>query len=288
MRGVAMGMADIVPGVSGGTIALVLGIYERLIAAVRDGAAFLSHGVRLDLRGAWRRFLAIEWGLVLPVLLGIGVAIVTMATLIEGLLEERPILMSAIFGGLILGSIGVVERDVERWDLVRVGVALATATAAFALLGLRGPPATDPPLLAAFGAGLIGICGMILPGVSGAFILLILGMYEAALAAISARDVFFIGAFGIGAVIGLASFGTLLKWLLDRYHATVLAALIGLMAGSLRVLWPWPGEEFADPGFGSPVLRDVPMVLAAAAVAAGLVYVLGLLGRPDGALREGH
>lgn len=280
LRGFAMGSADLVPGVSGGTIALVLGIYERLVGAAREGARMLGAALRLDLDAAAEHLRAIEWRLVLPVLVGIGTAIVVLATVLTGLLEEHPVQMSAVFFGLILGSIGVTVRDVEHRDSTRFAVGLTVAVATFLLLGLRGSPLTDPALPVVFGSAFVAICGMILPGVSGAFILLMIGMYEAALAAISDRDLIFVAVFALGALGGLASFASLLKWLLERYHATVMAVLIGLMAGSLRVLWMWPGEEVGDPRLGAPVAEDVPFVVVTIAIATAVVYALGILGRP--------
>lgn len=280
LRGLAMGAADVVPGVSGGTIALVLGIYERLIGAVRDGAATLGTLLRADPWGAWRRFAAIEWRLVVPVLVGIAVAVLTLASVLTGLMADHPVELSAVFFGLIVGSIAVTVRDVRRWDRPRVTVGAATAVVVFALLGLRGAPTADPGLLVVFGAGAVAICGMILPGVSGAFILLMMGMYETTLSALGDLDLLYVAVFGAGAVTGLALFGAGLKWLLERHHDTVMAALIGLMAGSLRVLWPWPGAEVGDPRLATPVVDDLPLTVVGAVLAAVAVYVLGSLGRP--------
>jgi putative membrane protein len=282
LRGYAMGAADVVPGVSGGTIALVLGIYEPLVGAVRDGAAVLAALLRLDPRRAWERFVGIAWGLVLPVLAGIALALLTLAAVLSRLLDSQPVLMSATVFGLIVGSIAVVAPDVERRDTTRVLAAVATALVVFVLLGLHGAPIGDPALPYVLLSGAIAICGMILPGVSGAFILLMLGMYEPALRAIHERDAVFVGVFGVGAIAGLATFGAFLKWLLERYHDTVLAVLVGLMAGSLRVLWPWPGEFVGDPRLGAPVAADLPAVVPAALGGAVAVFVLGRLGRPSG------
>jgi putative membrane protein len=276
-----MGCADLVPGVSGGTIALVLGIYERLVGAAREGARAIAALLRLDPAETMIRLRAIEWRLVVPVLVGILGAIVVLAGVLTRLLDDHPRLMSAVFFGLILGSIAVTLRDVERRDAIRLVAGGLTAAATFLLLGLRGPPLSDPALPVVFGSAFIAICGMILPGVSGAFILLMVGMYEAALAAISGRDLVFIVVFGSGAVAGLASFASLLKWLLERFHDTVMAVLIGLMAGSLRVLWMWPGTEVGDPQLGAPVREQVPTALAAVLVSSAVVYVLGVIGRPS-------
>ncbi len=239
-RGFLMGSADVVPGVSGGTVALVLGIYERLVTNIRAGAAVLGAAVQGRFSEAWRRFRAVEWDFILPLLAGIGTALVVLAALLEGLLEDHPIGTAAVFFGLVAGSIPVAWAAVGRWDPARAVIFAATAAATFGLLGLRSEEVADPALVAFFLAGAVAVVAMILPGISGSFILLMLGMYEGVLAAVNDRDVAIIGAVLVGAVVGLASFATLLDRLLRGHHDTVMAALVGLMAGSLRVLWPWP------------------------------------------------
>jgi putative membrane protein len=280
VRGFLMGSADVVPGVSGGTVALVLGIYERLVATIHAGSAALG----LALRGRWadarRRLGDVEWGLLLPLLAGIGIAVLSLASLIDRLLEEQPQNTAAAFFGLVLGSIVIAWRLVRRWDSVRVGTGLAVAIIAFVVLGLRGEPVADPSLVLFLGAGAIAIVAMILPGISGSFILLMLGMYQAVLDAVNDRDLAIVGVFLVGAVVGLAVFSTLLNHLLRSHHDTVMAALIGLMLGSLRVLWPWPdGADTA--ALSSPVDPLVPALLALAGLVAVLVigWLAGRTGR---------
>ena len=271
LRGFLMGSADVVPGVSGGTVALVLGIYERLVAAIHAGSAALGYAVRGRFADMRRRLGDVEWGLLLPLLAGIGLAVITLASLIDRLLEEQPQNTAAAFFGLVLGSIVIAWRLVRHWDSVRIGTGAAVAIVAFVVLGLRGEALTDPSLVLFLGAGAIAIVAMILPGISGSFILLMLGMYQAILDAVNDRDLAVIGVFLIGAVVGLASFSTLLNHLLRTHHDTVMAALIGLMLGSLRVLWPWPdGADTA--ALSGPVDPLVPALLAAA----GLVVVLAI------------
>lgn len=235
-----MGAADIVPGVSGGTVALVLGIYERLIGAVRDGAGVLGTALKGDLSGAVDRFKKIDWLFLLPLLAGILTAVVALASLIQRQLEENAEPMAGLFFGLVLASIVVAWRLLLNQHAAHTGVILAVGLLLFWLLGYQSGPVTNPSLLAFFGAGAVAICAMILPGISGSFILLMLGMYSAVIGTIDDRAIDKAGVFAVGAVIGLALFSTVLSKALDTAHDWVMAALIGLMFGSLRVLWPWP------------------------------------------------
>ena len=277
LRGFLMGSADVVPGVSGGTIALVLGIYERLVHAIRTGASALGSLVRGRFGEALQRARTVEWNFLVPLLAGIGLAIVSLAALIEHFLKEEPTNTAAVFFGLVAGSILVAWRLVGRWDNRRMGTAVAVAVIAFAVLGLRSEEIIDPSTALFFVAGAIAIIAMILPGISGSFILLMLGMYEAVLAAVNDRDLLVVGVFMVGAVIGLAAFSTVLDRMLRDHHDTVMAGLIGLMAGSLRVLWPWPdGTDTSN--LASPSEPLVPVVLAVVGFA--VVMVIARLGKP--------
>ncbi|MDD9206212.1 DUF368 domain-containing protein [Georgenia sp. 10Sc9-8] len=279
LRGFLMGSADIVPGVSGGTVALVLGIYGRLVAAIRSVVAAMASLARADLPEAGRRLRAVPWVWLLALLGGVGAAILLLAALLERLLEQHPEPMAGLFFGLIVGAVVISWRLVRRvtWSsLVLTGL---VAAAFFLLLGLQesthaeGTELATRPWWAFFLAGAVAICAMILPGISGSFILLMLGMYTEVLGAVDDRNLPVLLAFLAGAAVGLASFSTLLSWLLEHYHDTVLAVLIGLMLGSLRILWPWPdGLESTTLGLpdGGPVL--LPLALAAV----GLLAVLGV------------
>lgn len=283
VRGFLMGSADVVPGVSGGTVALVLGIYERLLAAIHTGAQALGSALRGRFADARTRLSEVEWGLLVPLLAGIGLAVVTLASVISHLLDEQPQNTAAAFFGLVLGSIVVAWRLVGRWDARRALVGLVTAAAAFALLGLRGEPVVDPSLPIYLGAGAVAIVAMILPGISGSFILLMLGMYQNVIDAVDGRKAAIIGVFLVGAVAGLAAFSTLLTRLLRDHHDTLMAALIGLMLGSLRVLWPWPdGADTA--ALSRPVDWGLPVLLAAigfvTVAAVGWVAKRGPAGSP--------
>ncbi|WP_052666386.1 DUF368 domain-containing protein [Nitriliruptor alkaliphilus] len=277
--GFAMGTADTVPGFSGGTVALVAGIYERLIANVRQGARALSLLIRGKLREGGRALGAIEWVFLVALLSGVGSAIVALASLIERQLEAAPVQMSALFLGLVIGATIVASAELRAPRPLHLGVGAAVAAVTFVALGFRGVAGGDPPLAFLFIAGAIAVCAMILPGVSGSLLLVLLGAYHVVIAAVSARDLVVLGVVAAGCVVGLASFSTLLNWLLRRYHDLVLAALLGLMAGSARVLWPWPSVTVGDPDLGAPVAEDVPLVLAIAIGGGLAVAVFGYLAR---------
>ncbi|MGB0112123.1 MAG: DUF368 domain-containing protein [Ilumatobacteraceae bacterium] len=248
IRGFAMGSADIVPGVSGGTVALVLGIYDRLIHNVSEGARCLKQLLTGDLDAFKSTLRSIEWIWLISLLVGILAAIVALSSIIETLLHDEPIRMAALFLGLIIGSIWVALRMVGKLDGAAIAIMLGIGATMFLLLGLRSDTevAEDAAEIVTKSwwvfllAGAIAICAMILPGISGSFILVMLGMYTEVLGAVNDRDFGVLIAFMIGCVVGLALFSTLLNWLLERYHRWVIAAMIGLMLGSMRVLWPWP------------------------------------------------
>lgn len=287
IRGYLMGAADIVPGVSGGTIALVLGIYERLIASVRAGSSALGAFLRLDFSGGVAWLKKVEWGFILPLGAGIGLAILSLSHLLERLLLDHAVLMSALFLGLVAGSALIVWRLLTVRDVRRIVTIVVVTIVVFVLLGIREDTSSEsaaqianPEMWAFFLAGSIAICAMILPGISGSFILVMLGMYGPVLSAVTDRDIVSLAIFGVGAVIGLALFSQILHRALRDYYNTVMAALIGLMLGSLRVLWPWPR------GVDSTALEapneDVVAAIAVAAFAFLVVMALDALGRRIG------
>lgn len=235
-----MGAADIVPGVSGGTVALVLGIYHELIRNVRQGASALGRLVRGDVSGGIDGVKNVDWLFVIPLLAGIGAAVVALSGLIEEALHDYPEEMAGLFLGLVVASVVIAWRLIERPLPIHAVVVAGVAALLFIVLGFQSGPVSDPSPLIFFVSGAVAICAMILPGISGSFLLLMLGMYAAVLGAVHDREIVDLGIFLVGAVIGLALFSTLLSWLLERHGDLVLAALIGLMLGSIRVLWPWP------------------------------------------------
>ena len=246
LRGFAMGAADLVPGVSGGTVALLLGIYERFIGAIRGVAAIPSRLLRGDISGARSKFKEADWVFVLPLGVGIVIAVFSLASLMERLLHDYPEEMAGIFMGLVLASLVATYLSVEPpakkarltpWELL---LAAAVAAGVFVLLGFSATPQADPSLLAYLGSGALAICAMVLPGISGSFLLLIVGMYAALLAALDDIAIVQLLVFCLGAAIGLALFSTLLHRLLIQFRRPTTAVLLGLLLGSMRVLWPWP------------------------------------------------
>ena len=235
-----MGAADVVPGVSGGTIALVLGIYQQLIDTIRDGARALGTLAKGDVRGFIERVKALDFLFLIPLGVGILLAVGSLASVIETQLEDNPENMAGLFFGLVAASVVVAFGLLtERTPQLAV-IAAVVAVAVFFLLGFQSGPIADPSPLVFVGTGALAICAMILPGISGSFIMLMIGMYAAVLGVIHDREIGKMALIALGCVIGLALFSSLLGWVLERAFNPVMAALIGLMLGSLRVLWPWP------------------------------------------------
>jgi putative membrane protein len=237
-----------VPGVSGGTVALVLGIYERLIHNIHTGAEALKALISGKPREFVPTLRRVEWVWLLSLLAGILAAVFALASVIEDLLHDEPIKMSALFFGLVAGSIVVAWRLIHHRGAREMAVLLGVAAALFFFLGLTSNTAvsddaaevvTKSPWIF-FLSGALAICAMILPGISGSFILVMIGMYTEVLGAVNDRDIVSLGAFALGCVVGLALFSTFLNWALEHHHDLMMAAMVGLMLGSLRVLWPWP------------------------------------------------
>jgi Predicted membrane protein len=249
VRGFAMGAADIVPGVSGGTVALVLGIYERLIRNVHTGAHALKEILQGRLKLAAVTLRRVEWIWLLALLGGILIAIAVLSSVLEELLHEHPVRMSGLFFGLVAGSLTVAWRLIRSVTTREIGVMLVVAVGLFVLLGLRADTevaeGTAEVVTKAwwvfFLSGALAICAMILPGISGSFILVMIGMYTEVLGAVNDRDLVALTATAAGCIVGLALFSTVLNWSLEHHHDLVMSAMVGLMLGSLRVLWPWPG-----------------------------------------------
>lgn len=232
-----MGAADIVPGVSGGTIAFISGIYEELIGSIRALAQPpFWQAVRAR---RWRDALAaINVGFLLALALGILTAILTLARGLEYLLENEPVLIWSFFFGLVLASVVTVSRRIRRWTPGLAAGLLLGAVGAYILVGLV-PVQTPNTWWFLILSGAIAICAMILPGISGAFLLVLLGKYQFVLSAVNDRDVGVIALVGVGAVVGLITFSQVLGALFHRYHDATVAVLTGLMLGSLRKVWPW-------------------------------------------------
>jgi putative membrane protein len=236
-RGFCMGAADVVPGVSGGTMAFILGIYEELIQSIRQVGQpqFLQSVIRLR----WRKAVQLlNWPFLAALATGIFLAILTLAQGLEWLLENQPTVVWSFFFGLVLASVFVVSKRIRRWRQPLVAALLLAAAGAYLLVGLV-PAQTPETWWFLFLSGALAITAMILPGISGAFILVLLGKYQYVLSAVNQRDVVTIAIVFAGAAVGIVTIAQLLGWLFRRFHDMTVATLTGLMLGSLRKVWPW-------------------------------------------------
>ncbi|RXE47172.1 DUF368 domain-containing protein [Chromohalobacter israelensis] len=235
-KGAGMGAADAVPGVSGGTIAFITGIYEELIHSIKQ---FGPSAI-----GAWRRggtmglYRHLNLAFLLPLLLGIAASLVSVAHLVTWLLDHHPLLLNAFFFGLVLASAVVVARQVSQWRwrhvlLLALGICMALWLPSL----LPAPTETSWWMLTL--AGAIAISAMLLPGVSGSFLLLVMGFYGTVMEGIKSIDIALIATFGAGCAIGLMVFSRVLSWLFRHYREGTLLVLIGFILGSLPQLWPW-------------------------------------------------
>ncbi|RLB25572.1 MAG: DUF368 domain-containing protein [Deltaproteobacteria bacterium] len=236
IKGFCMGAANVIPGVSGGTMALILGIYEELINAIRSiNLKFLRLITLFKIRDA---LTSVSWTFLLPVGLGILLATFSLAEALSWLLDSYPVIVWSFFFGLILSSVFAVSRVVKKWRIPTfIAIALGAITAYF-LFGLIPVSTPDAPWFI-FASGFIAICAMILPGISGAYILVLLGKYQYILEALNNKDFETLLILIAGAMVGLISFVQIIGWLLKRCHDLTMAILIGLMLGSLRKIWPW-------------------------------------------------
>lgn len=236
-RGFAMGASDVVPGVSGGTMAFILGIYEELINSIRTVGQpeFLQAVIKFRIKEI---FQILNWKFLLAVAIGIFSAILTLAPLLENLLENQPVYLWSFFFGLVLASIFAVRKRIKQWTAAPIIALLIGTVGAYFLVGLV-PAQTPNTWWFLMLSGAIAICAMILPGISGSFILVLLGKYEFVLSAVNNRDIVSVGFVGLGALIGIVTIAQLLGWLFKNYHDITVALLIGLMVGSLRKIWPW-------------------------------------------------
>ena len=279
-RGMAMGTADVIPGVSGGTVALILGIYRRLIGAIRSLASAGTALARGNRGRAGDLVKEVPWAFVLAVGSGMVLALGIGSVVLPPLLETYPAQTHAIFFGMIVASLAVPWAESKDGPQpaagVRWGVAAVAAIAAFLITGLPEAAVEHPALWRVFLSASVAICAMILPGVSGAFLLLALGVYEPTLEAASDLNLPYMLTFMAGAVVGLGVFSKLLHHLLENQLAITMAALTGLMLGALRVLWPWgEGSALAGP----PDAASALLALALAAAGFAVVRLLLRFGR---------
>ncbi len=237
LKGMVMGAADIIPGVSGGTIAFITGIYEKLVFSIKtiSDVATLRLLFTLRIKEFWTaingNFLSLVFG-------GILISVFSLSKLITWLLETYPMFVWAFFFGLILASVGLIVKSSEKPNVVHVLVFVVFTAVAYYITSL--PPVNmGSGMLNTFLAGAIAICAMILPGISGSFILLILGQYQNILRAVNNLDVLTLSVFTAGTVVGLIVFSNFLSWLLKRFKQTTVFALAGFMTGALNKVWPW-------------------------------------------------
>lgn len=285
-----MGAADIVPGVSGGSIALITGIYEELLRSINS---FNGDSLKLLLKFEFKAFFtAVNGAFLLSLFLGIMTSIFSLSKLITYLMAEHPIPLWSFFCGLILISAFLILKDIKEWNLgVIIALIIGTVSAYFIT---ELPPTSSPDALwFTFVAGAIAICAMILPGISGSFILLILGKYEPVINAVSERDFATLGIFALGCIVGLLSFSRVISWLLKRFYAITIGILSGFMLGSINKLWPWklvtayrtsssgeekpfltknlfPGEYLEQTGF------EPKLMVAVVAFLFGIILVFGI------------
>ncbi len=245
LKGMAMGAADIVPGVSGGTVAFITGIYEELIDSLRSlTPAALLVWYRQGFLAFWRH---INGSFLLTLFSGVILSLVSLAKAVTYCLEHHPLLVWGFFFGLVLASSLYIARKLPLrqpgiWVALLIGAAIALA------ISVARPVQLPGEWWMAFGAGAIAICAMILPGISGSFLLLLMGMYAFILRSLTEFDLLIIGSFVAGCVLGLLLFSHFLSWLLHRYHDVTLALLTGFLFGSLNIVWPWKQtlETFVD------------------------------------------
>lgn len=268
-----MGGADIIPGVSGGTMALIVGIYERLIQAITDVFTFVLSCFRFNIPEIKQRFFAVDWKLLIPLGAGIGSAIFLLAHLIHYLLNTYPVECRGLFFGLIAASVAIPWLRAQNMGMRELLIAVIGGLLAFVFSSFVPREVANPTTWQIFGSAAVAICAMILPGVSGAFLLLVLGLYTPTTAAVKSMDIGYIAVFMAGAATGIGLFSRFLKWLLERHHDPTMAALVGLMAGSLRALWPW---QDANRSLMTPETSDAILPVAILAVT-GFALIMTLV-----------
>lgn len=286
----SMGAADVVPGVSGGSIALIAGIYQKLLDSIKSiDKTALGFLLKFELKELWNH---INGSFLITLFAGILTSIFSLSKVITYLMDNHPIPLWSFFCGLIIISAVIILRDIKRWNFGVVLSLLIGTVAAYWVTGL--PPTTTPDTLwFTFVAGAIAICAMILPGISGSFLLLVMGQYERIIGAVNDRDLLTIGLFGAGCIVGLLSFSRLISWLLKHYHSITIAVLSGFMLGSLNKIWPWKevlSYRMSSSGVQKPFITEnlmpqnyleitgqEPMMLyAVLAFSFGILLVLGI------------
>lgn len=280
VRGALIGLAETIPGVSGGTVALVTGIYSRMITSVKHVTdvpkALLT---RTDWRAAFNR---VDWWLLIPVAIGMLLVVFSVAGVMETFVTEHTVYANALFMGMIAMSVAIPFLEIpsgalreRRPRLTAVAVFAATAVAVFALTSLPRSEMSDPPLVLVFLAAAVAICALVLPGVSGSFFLLVIGLYAPTLSAVDDRNLVYLGVFALGALLGIVTFVRVLEWILATHHTIAMVAAAGLLLGSLRALWPWQDDD----GQALAVGDEWPAALGLFFVGVAVVAVVALVQR---------
>ncbi|HNV23873.1 MAG TPA: DUF368 domain-containing protein [Candidatus Omnitrophota bacterium] len=296
LKGFCMGIADVIPGISGGTIAFILGIYEELIGAIRS---FDSVFLKLVLQGKFQKaFCGVAWRFLFALLLGIAAAILLFSRMISWLLRDYPVLINAFFFGLILATIPIIVKIIKQWNKEKI-VGLILSTVGTFYFVQMVPMATPETGWFVFLSGALAICAMILPGISGAFILLLLGKYQFILNAIHARDILTLIIFCLGIVFGILSFVRVLEWLFKRFHDMTIAILSGFVIGSLNKIWPWKNVlEFLTTDSGKIIVIKEVNILPSSfdgqfffaffliLLGYGTSFILHRFGRKDNGIQE--
>lgn len=237
LKGIAVGVANVIPGVSGGTIALITGIFERLINSLKS---FGISAVKLLLSGQWKAFAKkTDFYFLLSLLLGVFLAIVLLARLFDFLFQNYPVYIWSFFFGLILASVYFVGRTIEKWSVSTI-ITFILGTAIAITLTFMTPATQNDSFLYLVICGVVAVCSMILPGLSGSFVLILMGNYQLiAIDAINNRDIGVLIPVVLGAGFGLLAFSHLLSWVFKRFKDQTIAGLTGFILGSLGVIWPW-------------------------------------------------
>ena len=276
VRGILIGIAEIIPGISGGTIALITGVYSRIINSAAEafkGLALLVTFSKSNWIQAGSRFRSMSWSMLIPMLIGMFIALFAAAGIVEPMLEQYPTLTKALFAGLIAASLAVpIRLSGGRWGLFEYAIAAAAAIAAFAFTSIPRGADVDPGFFVIAGSAAIAVCALVLPGVSGSYLLLALGMYAPTLAAVNDLDFAYLGTFVLGALVGLGLFVGLLQWLLQHKTRITLVLMSGLMVGSLRALWPWQSETGEVLAPTSNGLAEIALFATGALVVAALIF----------------
>lgn len=272
VRGFLIGIAEVIPGVSGGTIALIVGIYERIVSSAAKVSGVIGNLLRFRVTAIPAQLRKVDFKLLVPVLIGMFVAIFAGAAALEPLLESQPDVMRGLFFGMILVSLVVpYHMAAKAWKLSDYTLGAAAAAISFGLLSLPAAAASAPSYLIVFLAAAVAVCALVLPGVSGSFLLLAMGYYAPTIAAVNNRDFLYLGIFALGAIFGLALFAKGLNYLLESRRRLTLVVMTGLMLGSLRAIWPWQldGGSLQAPSSLGPALA-----MAVGALSVAVIMVL--------------